>query len=34
VIGKDGKLTGYSGGLRRKKWLLEFEQRDRSPRLL
>jgi methylated-DNA-[protein]-cysteine S-methyltransferase len=25
VIGKNGKLTGYSGGLSRKKWLLEFE---------
>lgn len=28
VIGKDGSLTGYSGGLWRKKWLLEFESRD------
>ncbi len=25
VIGADGKLTGYGGGLRRKKWLLELE---------
>ena len=25
VIGSDGSLTGYSGGLWRKKWLLEFE---------
>jgi methylated-DNA-[protein]-cysteine S-methyltransferase len=25
VIGNDGKLTGYSGGLHRKKWLLEHE---------
>lgn len=25
VIAKDGKLTGYSGGLSRKKWLLEIE---------
>lgn len=25
VIGTDGKLTGYSGGLHRKKWLLEHE---------
>lgn len=25
VIGSDGSLTGYSGGLHRKKWLLEFE---------
>ena len=28
VIGKDGKLRGYGGGLWRKKWLLEFEQRS------
>lgn len=26
VIGKDGKLVGYAGGLWRKKWLLDFEQ--------
>lgn len=25
VIGSDGLLTGYSGGLHRKKWLLEHE---------
>ena len=25
VIGTDGSLTGYAGGLWRKKWLLEFE---------
>lgn len=25
VIGSDGSLTGYSGGLDRKKWLLEHE---------
>lgn len=25
VIGSDGSLTGYAGGLWRKKWLLEFE---------
>lgn len=25
VIGADGKLTGYAGGLYRKKWLLEHE---------
>ncbi len=25
VIGSDGSLTGYAGGLYRKKWLLEFE---------
>ncbi len=27
VIGKDGKLTGYGGGLERKKWLLDHEQK-------
>ncbi len=26
VIGADGSLTGYSGGLLRKRWLLAFEQ--------
>ncbi len=26
VIGKDGKLTGYGGGLERKRWLLEHER--------
>ena len=26
VIGSDGSLTGYGGGLPRKKWLLELEQ--------
>ena len=26
VIGKNGTLTGYAGGLNRKQWLLEFEQ--------
>jgi methylated-DNA-[protein]-cysteine S-methyltransferase len=25
VVGKDGKLTGYAGGLRRKRFLLELE---------
>jgi methylated-DNA-[protein]-cysteine S-methyltransferase len=25
VIGADGSLTGYAGGLGRKKWLLDFE---------
>jgi len=25
VIGSDGSLTGYSGGLWRKRWLLEYE---------
>lgn len=27
VIGKDGKLTGYGGGLERKKWLLMHERK-------
>lgn len=26
VIGSDGSLTGYGGGLRRKRWLLSHEQ--------
>ncbi|MDO7845109.1 methylated-DNA--[protein]-cysteine S-methyltransferase [Hymenobacter sp. M29] len=26
IIGADGSLTGYAGGMHRKKWLLEFEQ--------
>lgn len=26
IVGADGSLTGYAGGLERKKWLLEFEQ--------
>ena len=26
IIGKNGKLTGYGGGLERKRWLIEFEQ--------
>jgi methylated-DNA-[protein]-cysteine S-methyltransferase len=34
VIGKDGSLTGYSGGLWRKKWLLQLEQKDSQPQLL
>lgn len=28
VIGSDGSLTGYAGGLWRKKWLLEHEQKQ------
>jgi len=28
VIGSDGSLTGYAGGLWRKKWLLEHEQKN------
>ena len=30
VIGADGSLTGYAGGMARKKWLLEFEQPTRQ----
>ena len=30
VIGADGSLTGYAGGMRRKKWLLDFEQPTRQ----
>jgi methylated-DNA-[protein]-cysteine S-methyltransferase len=28
VVGKDGKLTGYAGGLQRKRFLLELEEGD------
>jgi AraC family transcriptional regulator of adaptative response/methylated-DNA-[protein]-cysteine methyltransferase len=28
VIGSDGHLTGYGGGLNRKKWLLEHEKKN------
>lgn len=28
VIGKNGKLTGYAGGLWRKEWLLEHEKKE------
>lgn len=27
VIGSDGNLTGYGGGIRRKKWLIDHEKR-------
>jgi AraC family transcriptional regulator of adaptative response/methylated-DNA-[protein]-cysteine methyltransferase len=27
VIGSDGRLTGYGGGLKRKRWLLDHEQK-------
>jgi methylated-DNA-[protein]-cysteine S-methyltransferase len=33
VVGSDGTLTGYSGGLARKRWLLEHEARHCSWRL-
>ena len=26
IIGKDGSLTGYSGGVERKRWLIDFEK--------
>jgi len=28
VIGEDGSLTGYGGGLWRKQWLLDFEKKN------
>jgi len=28
VIGSNGKLTGYGGGLENKRWLLDFERRE------
>lgn len=33
VIGSDGSLTGYGGGLARKRWLLEHEARHSTFRL-
>jgi methylated-DNA-[protein]-cysteine S-methyltransferase len=33
VIGTDGSLTGYAGGLGRKKWLLEHENPTRQQSL-
>lgn len=33
VVGTDGSLTGYAGGLWRKKWLIEFEQGSRQGEL-
>lgn len=33
VIGSDGSLTGYAGGLDRKKFLLDLEGATRSPQL-
>ena len=26
VIGKDGKMTGYGGGIERKRWLIDYER--------
>ncbi|MBX9784944.1 MAG: methylated-DNA--[protein]-cysteine S-methyltransferase [Chitinophagaceae bacterium] len=34
VIGADGKLTGYAGGLHRKQWLLEHEAKHAGHPLL
>ncbi|CAN5403035.1 methylated-DNA--[protein]-cysteine S-methyltransferase [soil metagenome] len=31
VIGSDGKLTGYAGGLERKSWLLAHERKHSAP---
>jgi methylated-DNA-[protein]-cysteine S-methyltransferase len=33
VIGADGSLTGYAGGLWRKKWLLAHESQSKQPSL-
>jgi len=30
VIGSDGSLTGFAGGLERKRWLLELESKQKS----
>ena len=34
VIGADGSLTGYAGGMDNKRWLLEHEARHRSRTLV
>ena len=33
VVGSNGNLTGYAGGIDRKKWLLEFELKVKQPEL-
>ena len=33
IIGSDGSLTGYAGGLHRKQWLLEHENQIKQQRL-
>ncbi|MFL6414968.1 MAG: hypothetical protein ACJ74Y_04790 [Bryobacteraceae bacterium] len=33
-MGANGSLTGYGGGLHRKKWLLEHERRNRESEVL
>ena len=30
IIGSDGSLTGYAGGLHRKQWLLDHEQPNKQ----
>jgi methylated-DNA-[protein]-cysteine S-methyltransferase len=30
VVGANGKLTGYAGGLERKRWLLEHEANEKT----
>jgi O-6-methylguanine DNA methyltransferase len=34
VVGANGSLTGYGGGLDRKRWLLGFERGSRQPTLI
>lgn len=33
IIGKNGKLTGYAGGLERKQWLLDLERKTLEEKL-
>jgi O-6-methylguanine DNA methyltransferase len=33
VIGADGSMTGYGGGVTRKRWLLDFERGQAQPTL-
>ncbi|MEM8909776.1 MAG: methylated-DNA--[protein]-cysteine S-methyltransferase, partial [Bacteroidota bacterium] len=30
IIGKNGSLTGYGGGIERKRWLIEFERKTNA----
>ena len=32
VVGADGSLTGYAGGIEKKRFLLDFEHKNRLPR--
>ena len=34
VIGANGSLTGYAGGIERKKWLLEHKAKNLKPETL